>query len=850
MTTTLSTTIDTSASESTFVPSSTIQPSNTAFSTTGSTVQATSTIAPTSTNTASTEFFGSGSTSRTVACVNGCEDGWFRTVRGGETLCMRLFFHNTSTYTDASNFCEVEKRGFLTGPDTNLEYDEIIRQAYNNSDVLDGMAPFNEGMIMIGAKRTLVFEWKNGIGAKSNTHFNDHMGTRDIECKTRICVGILVYTNSSKLSQDLVYSLSCEDGTTSTNIPTRMVVCGKGTCESSTSTTASSTTELRKLTSEQKVPTTETETTAVSSTSTIKSTTIDQLSTDIINTSNTVAITASEKTSTHKLATSWLSTIVSTTIQTQTTSSIDFEDTCSGDCEEGWFKTVRGGQIFCIHLFYHDSKNYTAASDYCETQFNAVLTGPNTNDEYNYIIGQVYTQTDVLNGMNSEPYEKAMMIIGAQKQPGCTTDDGSIDSSCKLPQGFVWMDGLGETSNTLFNQHFNPQGVETSMTNVRACAGILVYRNSSWMSQDLVYSMDCTDATSSDGTPSRMLVCGKRQCSSSSTTASTLAVRSRLTPPTSAVANKVSSSTPTFLISTLLSTLTPSSNSEDPETEISSKSTAKPISTVITTDTLSPETMPPFTITIINSTQGDATSPTSTTTLPPSTTFSSTKTEPQTSTSTKLVPSSTLNTTVALITLTTLLSTKSKTCTDSSLICAESWTFVQRTNNRHVCLKVLNGYNMTYDESDNLCKSQNSNSYLSGIETVDEYETVVGLAQKTVNYTTSWNEQILVTIAMKRRVLCYAKLDDEDCSMLKANTWQDHSVQYQNILEADSSLWAEGQPAINSTVPLGCVGIQITLSGSSESDNGKMYSTSCETGQQITGTSNSALCARPPDVCS
>ncbi|CAI2353767.1 unnamed protein product [Caenorhabditis sp. 36 PRJEB53466] len=890
---TASSTIISSTYQSTSVSSTVSTRASTTISSTVTT-RAPTTIGSSSTVTQSSTTVGSGSSTTTTisaVCSGDCYPGWFKTARGGQTLCIRLFYHDTSNYTDASDYCENEQNGFLTGPETNPEYDEIIRQAYNYSDVLTGMAPYTEGMMMIGLMRTAEcftdsgsvpecqlprgFEWKDGLGGTSNTLVNSHMGTRGVETSTttvRACVGILVYTDSSQKSQDLVYSVSCDDGTSSTGTPSRMVVCGQGSCASTTTSTTITSTAKPSSTTTLLTSTLPSSTSAVTSTVKPSSTSLgtssstgnpstgapSSSSTGAPSTtakgSSTTALSTSTKGGS-SIASTQSSTAVSSTIQTSTTlkasstTSISLttaasstqsstlvssttmkptsvstttgsggSGTCSGDCQEGWFKTVRGGQIFCIHLFYHNSGSYTEASDYCVDEYSAVLTGPDTNDEYNYIIGQAYTQSDVVDGMDSGPYEKAMIIIGAQRTSACTANNGSTDPQCALPQGFVWMDGLGQTSNTLFNQHFNPGGVETSTESVRACVGILVYHNSSWMSQDLVYSMNCSDATSSNGTPARISI--NFDCSSfhyygeASFKLNSTSIKPSSTVVTSTATPSTSSRTTTALLSTK-----PGSTST-PSTTTATSTTVKPSSTVASSTTLL--------TTILTST---------------ATPFASTTRLTSTSTpSTSTLPTTTLTTT-------TLPPTTTKTCANASMICATGWTLSQRSSTRRVCLKVVNGYNMTYDESDALCQSQSSDAYLSGIDNVTEYNTVVGLAQSTVNYTTSTNEQIVVTIALKRRTICLAYTDDEDCSVFKAYVWQESSVQYQKILDATPSLFADGQPATNGTVPMECVGIMVSVDGSANANNGLMYSTYCTSGEQSSGMSNAALCARPPDVC-
>lgn len=188
----------------------------------------------------------------------------------------------------------------------------------------------------------------------------------------RECAGILVYRDESLRANDTVYSISCLDGTNSNGTQSRMVVCGKrGRCAAEPPT----------------IPTT---------VSTTPSPTTTELSTTTI-----------------------------TSLSTTTDCPVKV-------CRDGWYKTSRNGQVWCIHVFFKWTKHYQDASDYCVNTWNSVLSGPNSQDEYNYAIGQTAVQQDILEGFDRGGYEKVWMMIGAQRTPECTTDPG-VNPQCALP---------------------------------------------------------------------------------------------------------------------------------------------------------------------------------------------------------------------------------------------------------------------------------------------------------------------------------------------------------------------------------------------------------------------------------
>lgn len=223
---------------------------------------------------------------------------------------------------------------------------------------------------------------------------------------------------------------------------------------------------------------------------------------------------------------------------------------------------------------------------------------------------------------------------------------------------------------------------------------------------------------------------------------------------------------------------------------------------------------------------------------------------PGESTSTKLttpVPSTTTITTETptVPTTTAVSTTTAKVCDYSQLECEPGWTPFNRTIERPYCFKIVDQYNQTYNQSVALCNAHGG--FLSGVENITEYNFVVQLAKNIVNYTSSTNGQVLITIALKRKVVCLTTGSTESCTTFKAYEFEDgYNTNYVAIIQ-HYNLWASGQPVIISSQPHGCVGIMVTdpING----NDGKLFATQCETGTQTYGMSNYALCARLPDVC-
>ncbi|EGT55285.1 hypothetical protein CAEBREN_24944 [Caenorhabditis brenneri] len=971
-------------------------PSTTVVPSTSTTAHPPSTTTTLSTSIPSTTTFNSGCDA-TV-----CDNGWFKTKRGSpqQTLCMRLFYHDTSSYDDASLWCNSAHQGFLTGPDSNDEYANIMNQTRYNVDVVGNLTSSTQTMIIIGLKRRPGcetdpgtnpqcnrpegFMWQDGLGGTSNTLINQNLnsnpGVETSPTAVRACAGILMVTGDYSYSQNKVYSLDCGNAQRSTGLGSRLVVCGKiGQCPSSPPTTVSTSPGTTTILSST---TTATSPTASTTHSPSTSITHSPTPTTAPPTTSSPSTTVVPSTSTTARPPS-----TTTTLSTSVPSTTTFNPGCDATvCDNGWFKTKRGNpqQTLCMRLFYHDTTSYDDASLWCNSAHQGFLTGPDSNDEYANIMNQTRYNVDVVGNLTSST--QTMIIIGLKRRPGCETDPGT-NPQCNRPEGFMWQDGLGGTSNTLINQNLNSNpGVETSPTAVRACAGILMVTGDYSYSQNKVYSLDCGNAQRSTGLGSRLVVCGKiGQCPSSPPT----------TVSTSAGTSTTSFSSTTRTVPTTTTTQTPSTTTTTgaPSTSTTTVTTTATSTTTMTTTTTQPPTTTDcpnkvcrygFYPTVrngqvwclrvffhfvknntdavnycwnnfhsvlsgpaneveynelLNQTETDPNIVTplsngytsvmmvvgakrtpqcertiaSPCNLPngyywqdnvtdsnwmfqnkfnskgPETnqdqaeacvgvrvfTNHSRRAEelawslscndavsayqvvlklvvcghpgvcPGESTTTKLTTTTPSTTTVTTATPTTPTPTTTKYCTKSQLRCAEGWAPFNRSTTRPYCFKVINQYNQTYDDSEALCQS--NGGFLSGIENITEYNFVVELAKNSVNYSTSNTSQIIVTIALKRKVICLETNSTESCISFKAYEFvDDDNTHYVSIIQ-HYNLWADGQPVVVSSEPHRCVGIMVT--SPPNANDGKMFATRCETGVQTTGMSNSALCAREPDVC-
>ncbi|ULT89222.1 hypothetical protein L3Y34_008001 [Caenorhabditis briggsae] len=724
---------------------------------------------------------------------------------------MRLFYHDTSSYHDGAFFCYDNYQAFLTGPDSNPEYDEIMSQARSNSDVVGNMTSYNRAMILIGLKRTLQctsdngaqtpacqlpqgFIWQDGLGSTSNTlinqNFNSDAGVETSPSHVRACAGIQFITDSTSNSQNKVYSLDCNTALRSNGKQSRMVVCGKiGTCPSTPPTTISTsigTTTSASSTSETStVPSTSTRIPSTSTTELLTSTTTEKPSTSTSEfpTSSTTqepststseapssSTTAEPSTSTSvppsssttqvpssstteaPTSTSTQAPSTSTTIQSTTTGGC-----ISTVCGSGWFKTQRGGKTLCMRLFYHDTSSYDDGAFFCYDNYQAFLTGPDTNPEYDEIMSQARLNPDVVTNMTS--YNRAMILIGLKRTPQCTSDNGAQTPACQLPQGFIWQDGLGSTSNTLINQNFNSDaGVETSPSLVRACAGIQFITDSTSNSQNKVYSLDCNTALRSNGKQSRMVVCGKiGTCPS--------------TPPTT--------------ISTSIGTTTSASS----------------------------------------------TSETSSTSMAPST---STASSTVSSTSTATVPSST--------------STSSPTTTECPVkVCKFGFHPVLR-NGKMWCMRPFFHFVQNFTEGSDYCQT-NYHSVLTGPADETEYNWLLDQTKTDSAIVKSLANgnyvSVMMVLGAKRTQEC---LRDENCNPANAYYFTDGVTTSNYIFANKFKSTIPVQPVVDPDQPEECVGIRVWIDPSKRSDE-LLWSLSCDEAMSAYQVVLKLLVCGHPAVC-
>lgn len=305
---------------------------------------------------------------------------------------LQLFSHDTSSYDDASMYCYDSHQAFLTGPDSNDEYDKIMEQALNISDQVSD----SQSMILIGLKRTTEcttdsgeqdqnsicrrpkgFIWQDGLGETSNTlinqHFNDDPGVETSPDHVRACTGIIIVKGATNNKN--VYSLDCSNGEKSSGEKSKMVVCGKlGKCPATTPSTISTTSG------------------ASSSTASVSSTILSSTATTMVTSTPTTEKSSTTTTSTPTSeATSTTTAMITTT--SGTTENPTTTDCPTKVCRYGFHPTIRNGKVWCIRVFFHFVLNYQDGSDYCWNYFHSTLSGPADENEYNVLLGEVTQET-------------------------------------------------------------------------------------------------------------------------------------------------------------------------------------------------------------------------------------------------------------------------------------------------------------------------------------------------------------------------------------------------------------------------------------------------------------------------